>query len=142
MTKHSGVVRGAVLLSSAGVAALLVSQAGVGCDRPQEPAKVEPAKVEPAKVEPSKAEPAKAEPKVEPVITTPVKVETKTEPVAAPPEPGPAKKNDAPKSPPANGLNNAEPAPHYFPASKAGVFIEHTPPPQPQPQQAPQAGGT
>lgn len=99
------------MLSSGGLAALLVLRAGgaTGCDSPRSPP-------EQPVVAPAKAEPIAA-PEVtpEPVVTA--------EPVQAPVKPGNDGAGDA------GNAGNA--APRFLPASKSGVFIEHDAKPLP-----------
>lgn len=118
--------RGAVLLSSGSLAVLLVSRSGPGCgggsttvDAPAP----QPAAA-PAATAPSPA-PTPTGPVSEPVTVQPVPVNA---PAAdAPPQPNKAGPMDG-----KNNKNNAGDAPHYFPASKAGVFVEIKQAPQQQ----------
>lgn len=122
--------RGAVLLSSGSLAVLLVSRSGPGCGGGS--TTVDAPAPQPA------AAPAATAPSPAPTPTGPVSEPVKVQPVpvnAPPPQPA----ADAPPQPnkagPMDGKgdkNNAGDAPHYFPASKAGVFVEIKQAPQQQ----------
>jgi len=131
------ILRAAVLVSSAGLAAFLVLRAGgmTGCDGPASPPPQQPAP----------AEAAKQAPAAEPAAQAPVQAASPA------PQPGPPQAGDAANAPAKNEPGTIEVGKNYFPASKAGVFIEHDaplPPParepavqqqaaQPPPQVAP-----
>lgn len=137
--------RGAVLVFSGTIAALLVLHSGPGCDGP---------KTDPAPK-------AAGQPTAAPA---PAQAAAQAEPAPAAPAPVPAGSKEpavgdggAPALDPGTNAGNvgnagdagdADPLsnPRYFPASKSGVFIEPAPPanppPQPPSQQAAQQAGT
>lgn len=106
-----------MLVSSAGLAAFLVLRAGgmTGCDGPASPPPQQPA--------PAPA--AKKAPEAEPVAAPSVQ---SADPA---PSPGPTPVGNAAKAPEKNEPGTIEVGKNYFPASKAGVFIEHDKPPPP-----------
>lgn len=129
-TLGRSVGRAAVLVSSTALAALLVLRAGgvTGCDGPASPPPQQPA----VEAEKKAAEPAPANVQAA-TAPAPANDQAVTAPNPAP-QPAPTNANNAP----------AGPGPNYFPASKAGVFVERDPSPPPparEPavqQQAPQ----
>ncbi|PCC72713.1 hypothetical protein SAMN02745121_01830 [Nannocystis exedens] len=132
-------LRAAVLLSSTGLAALLILRAGgmTGCDGPASPPPQQPASRQPA------ADAAKTAPAAQ---TPPPAVQTSTAPVPAPQPTAPPAANKADDVEP----RNLEVGKNYFPASKAGpaihpepfleparepAVLQQAPQPTPQPQQ-------